>query len=306
MGHRNALREARGKIPFRSTVAAALLLFSQAPGLAQGDACRRLRGELARLEETAGEGGAAALSRAFDEIARLDVRADALGCDGISPGSMAGRARPECRQVARRRAALEAGAARLGGRMAQDDPTEERRQDLRAAIDAACLTTDDPLVRGSDLGDDLLLEPGWNDDHLPGSREAGGRLVCVRACDGYFFPLDAQPAHGDADGLCQALCPGAATSAFRLPRGPTDLLQAVSSGGQAYRDLPNAFRYQRRVDPTCACKREGESWTQVLRQAEAMLANRAGEVTVTAQRSDEMARPRQAPAGRKQPTAPRR
>jgi hypothetical protein len=71
--------------------------------------------------------------------------------------------------------------------------------------------------------------------------------VCVRLCDGYFFPAANAAA-------CGALCPGAATEAFFQPSGAGGLDKAISAAGQRYTALPNAFRYQTTVDATCSCR----------------------------------------------------
>jgi hypothetical protein len=46
-------------------------------------------------------------------------------------------------------------------------------------------------------------------------RYGGSRAVCVRTCDGYFFPVNVLPdGRSGANEMCQALCPGTETQAF--------------------------------------------------------------------------------------------
>ena len=100
-----------------------------------------------------------------------------------------------------------------------------------------------------------------DDDASP--RKLGGeRLVCVRGCDGYFFPLHNLPANGksDADDMCKALCPAAEAAAYSMPSGEdADMAQAVSLRGKRYTKLASAFIYQKSFDPSCSCRKEARA-----------------------------------------------
>ena len=65
--------------------------------------------------------------------------------------------------------------------------------------------------------------------------------------------------------MCQALCPGTETAAFATPGGDDALDRAISLKGTPYRSLPTAFKFQKSFDGTCTCKKDGESWAQILR-----------------------------------------
>ena len=45
-------------------------------------------------------------------------------------------------------------------------------------------------------------------------------------------------------------------------------------------------------DEACACKKQGESWAVVLRKAESMLEQRKGDMIVTAEKAEELSRPK--------------
>ena len=77
-----------------------------------------------------------------------------------------------------------------------------------------------------------------------------GKPICVRLCDGSFFPT-ASVSGGEA--ACASQCPDAPTALYTLP---TDRIEdAVSSTGQKYTSLPVAKRYQTSFESTCACHR---------------------------------------------------
>jgi hypothetical protein len=125
-------------------------------------------------------------------------------------------------------------------------------------------------------------EPTWG----------AGRPVCVRTCDGFFFPLANSPGGRDnQDDMCQALCPAAETEVFYMA-GDGDIQNATRRGGGTYAGLANAGRYQRQFDASCSCRKQGQSWAQALAEAEDMLDRRRGDVMVTEQRAAEMSRAR--------------
>lgn len=92
-----------------------------------------------------------------------------------------------------------------------------------------------------------------------GAAIGGGpyRTLCVRLCDGFYFPISEGTTRGrfDADaGLCRARCPGAETRLFaHRPGEDADTAAAADDGAEAYADLPNALVYRERLVPGCGC-----------------------------------------------------
>jgi hypothetical protein len=80
----------------------------------------------------------------------------------------------------------------------------------------------------------------------------GGRAVCVRLCDGFFFPSVTSSGGDDA---CASQCPDAPTAFYREPAGSDRIEDAVSLGGAPYSALPVANRSQTSFDETCTCHR---------------------------------------------------
>jgi Protein of unknown function (DUF2865) len=82
------------------------------------------------------------------------------------------------------------------------------------------------------------------------------RSVCVRLCDGYYFPISfavtADRLGRDRE-VCESRCGGQGRLfVHRNPGGSTDDLQDLS--GRAYRQLPTAFLYRTELVPSCKCQ----------------------------------------------------
>jgi hypothetical protein len=192
---------------------------------------------------------------------------------------------------------MEANVAQLS---AQRDggEVEARRRQLLAAIQQACAPQPQQqqprnLLESIFGVPRVQPAPQQRVEDPDEPRMGGRRMVCVRACDGFFFPLSTTPSGRESpDDLCQALCPGAEAAAYTMPGGDDSLDQAVSLRGRPYVQLPGAFRYQKAFDPSCSCKKSGETWAEQLRRAESMLDQRRGDIIVTAQKAEEMSRPK--------------
>jgi hypothetical protein len=82
------------------------------------------------------------------------------------------------------------------------------------------------------------------------------RTMCVRLCDGYFFPISYStlPSHfKDDEARCKNQC--SAQAELYIYRNPgEDLEQMVSLNGRRYTALPNAFRHRKQYIKGCSCK----------------------------------------------------
>lgn len=108
------------------------------------------------------------------------------------------------------------------------------------------------------------------------ARVASGQPVCVRLCDGYFFPLSASTG-GDAaaqGAACNSLCPDAPTDVYYRTGGDR-IEDSVSSHGQLYSALPVALRYRGTSDATCSCHRSAVAYAPLrdatLRRGDAIM-----------------------------------
>jgi hypothetical protein len=82
------------------------------------------------------------------------------------------------------------------------------------------------------------------------------RTLCVRLCDGYYFPVSFStlPNHFQRDAqLCQSQCAAPAELFYHQnPGGAVE--QMVSINGQPYTSLKTAFRYRKEFIQGCSCK----------------------------------------------------
>ena len=83
------------------------------------------------------------------------------------------------------------------------------------------------------------------------------RTVCVRLCDGYYFPVSYStlPNHFDRDAqACESQCAAPAELFYHQNPG-ADMAQAVSHRTrQPYNSLKAAFRYRKEFVQGCSCK----------------------------------------------------
>ena len=106
----------------------------------------------------------------------------------------------------------------------------------------------------------------WQDESAPGGAGSGGfgssqyatfRTVCVRLCDGYYFPISFSTLPGhfqqDADS-CQSKC-AAPVELYYHPNPGGAMEQAMSLKAQEpYTRLKSAFRYRKEYVQGCSCK----------------------------------------------------
>ena len=267
--------------------------------------CQRLRQAIADASHSdSGVQYQAAADRQRAELDRTTAYAKSIGCDrrqflffGAAPPPQCGEINA---QIGRMRANLDELQQRAGG-------GPGGRGELIARFNAQCTTAQqqqpsnflDAIFGGlaRQQPSDVETVP-LNPDQQPVENteaEAGAKAVCVRSCDGAFFPVSYSASQGRLAGLedmCRALCPNADVSLYTYPPSG-QIEQAVSITGAKYLDSPNALKYRATFDPTCSCKRKGESWADALAGAEAKLGRESkGDVFVTPEKSIELSRPR--------------
>jgi len=122
----------------------------------------------------------------------------------------------------------------------------------------------------------------------PEAQSGSFRTVCVRTCDGFYFPVSYATSSGrfaQDEKTCQRMCPAAEVMLFSYRTTGEDIMQATSVNGQPYTSLPNALKYRTEFNPSCSCKRAGQSWADALGKDEAV---EPGDVVVTEERAKQM------------------
>ena len=143
-----------------------------------------------------------------------------------------------------------------------------------------------PLEEDTPGGVRIGIDDGGGDRTKQGFQ--GRQPVCVRVCDGFFFPTSGAANVGDAQAICQAQCPQTKTTVFLRAPG-TEISDATDVDGMSYSSLPNALRYRTKTDETCSCRQGGQSWSATLKPAEDLIEKKTEDVIVTEKNADDIA-----------------
>jgi len=114
------------------------------------------------------------------------------------------------------------------------------------------------------------------------------RTVCVRTCDGYYFPISYSTVpsrFAEDQRVCQRECPAAEAVLYSYRNPGEDMNQAVSMNGRPYTELPAAFLYRRELNAACACRRPGQSWADALKNADDNSTLERGDIVVTEEKA---------------------
>ncbi len=280
--------------------------------------CPRLEAQLATIDRGAGGGDPAkdeqirryqdAASKQQGELDRVTLQAKRMGCDSSGFFSLFSGPSAQCgpvnNQIQQMRANLEqitTGLERLrSGGLGGADRDNQRRSVLAALAQNNCGPQYANAARGPGSFLENLFGTNTNNPPPPGAADLGPqsgtfRTVCVRSCDGAYFPISfaTVPARfPDDEKSCKALCPAAEATLYAYRNPGEDMNQAVSISGQAYSSSPNAFRYRQEFNPSCACKAAGQTWSDALKSVDdKAAAEQQGDIIVTEESAKKMARP---------------
>ena len=289
--------------------------------------CPRLEAQLAALDRGGGTGDPArdeqirryqeAAAKQQSELDRVTFQAKRMGCDSSGFFSLFSGQSAQCgpvnNQIQQMRANLEqitTSLERLRGGFGADRENQ-RRSILLALAQSNCGPQYANAARG--LGN--FLDNLFGNNNYPGAPSADlgpqsgtFRTVCVRTCDGAYFPISfaTMPARfPDDERTCKALCPAAEATLFTYRNPGEDINQAVSINGQPYASSPNAFRYRQEFNPSCACKAAGQTWSDALKSIDdRAAAEQQGDIIVTEESAKKMSRvpTKPAPAAAKKGT----
>lgn len=240
--------------------------FAAQPASANPQLCRQLEAQLVSAGRPAAGGQVRRYEQAIRsqqiELDKTRTQAANAGCGGFF-----GALRGQCGSLNSTIARMESNLATLRqqrGALGAGDSRRERAR-IEAALDAnGCRTVRDasarnlPRLRGSETGglferlygDNPARQAASDEDRSVRPKTAGSyRTLCVRTCDGYFFPVaySSSPESFDRDEkACEAACPGTDVELFRHRVPGEEAEQAVSARtGVPYTELPNAFLYRK-------------------------------------------------------------
>jgi Protein of unknown function (DUF2865) len=278
--------------------------------------CNRLEAQLAALDR-GGDPRAEQIRRyeeAFQaqqgELERTVAQAKRTGCEG-SGFFLFGRSQPpQCddlnNRIQRMRANLDRLNADLQALRVGGGATEGQRRQILAALGqndcgpqyrAAAPQQRgffETLFGGRSGGNNNTGTLFGSGDVTPSDQTSTFRTICVRTCDGFYFPVSysaGQAKFRDDEQACQRMCPAAEVMLFTYRNPGEDVNQAVSLNGQPYTSLPNAFKYRQEFNAACSCKRPGESWAEALKHLDDTTVER-GDIIVTDETSKALAQPK--------------
>jgi hypothetical protein len=299
----------------------------QAQGAPISPVCPRLEAQLASIDRGGSTGDPArddqiqryqdAATRQQSELDRVTLRARRMGCDSSGFFSLFSGQSAQCgpvnTQIQQMRANLDQITGSLerlrGGGGADRD--NQRRSVLSALAQNNCGPQYANMATPGPGGFLNNLFGGNNNPNVPnadvGPQSGTYRTVCVRSCDGAYFPISfatVPQRFADDENTCKALCPAAEASLFAYRNPGEDISSAVSISGQSYSALPNAFRYRQEFNPSCSCKAAGQTWSDALKNIDdKAAAEEQGDIIVTEESAKKMARPQAKPAAGKKGAA---
>jgi hypothetical protein len=285
------------------------------PSSSANPICQRLEAQLAAVDRGGTDPARAdqirryedAAARQSAELDRVTNQAKRMGCDSSGFFSLFSNQSAQCgpvnNQIQQMRGNLDqitTSLERLRG--SGGAGSFERDQQRRSVIAALAQNSCGPQYaaranQGGGFFDTLF--GGNNNNNNPGNPDFGApsntyKTVCVRTCDGYYFPVSpaTTPARfAEDEATCKTLCPAAEATLFAY-RNNEDMTRAVSINGQPYSSLPNAFKYRQSFNPSCSCKAQGQTWADALKSVDDRSTLEQGDIIVTDERSKQMAQPR--------------
>lgn len=264
--------------------AVAALAATTALAQSQNPACQRLEAQLASLDRGNDDPGRAgqirgaedALNRQQFEVDKLVAQSRRMGCGNaglfsifVNPPAQCG---PLNRKIEEQRDTLDRMQVQLERLQGGTAERASARQSLLIALaDNGCGQQYRAAARYGQQDGFFDRLFGGGSVYQPGGQMGGTfRTVCVRTCDGYYFPIsfETTPDHFRQDEqTCQRMCPAAEVSLYTYHNPGEDMTQAVSLNGRLYTELPAAFQYRKALSQACSCRAPGESWYEAMKSS---------------------------------------
>lgn len=287
------------------------------PGAAANPMCVRLEAQLATIDHGGGDPAKEeqihryqdAASKQQAELDRVTAQAKRMGCDSSGFFSLFNGQSAQCgpvnNQIQQMRANLDQITTSLerlrSGGLGGSERENQRRSVILALAQNNCGQQYANAVQ-QQQGPGNFLTNLFGNNNGPGAPPADlgpqsgtYRTVCVRSCDGAYFPISFATVPGrfpDDEKTCKALCPAAEANLYAYRNPGEDMNQAVSISGQPYTSSPNAFRFRQEFNPSCSCKAAGQTWSDALKSIDdKAAAEQQGDIIVTEESAKKMSRP---------------
>jgi hypothetical protein len=303
----------------------------QPPQPQQSPYCARLEAQLQAFDGSANDASRADQLRKFEEAAanqqseldRQEANARRAGCERNSflvlfsgQPAACGPLNNKIQQMKDNIERIHSDIERLRG-----DASPERQGQRRAILVALAQNNcgaqyqqqvaATPPPRGgffdSLFGPKSVFTPGSEEPGMPSGPSGTFRTLCVRTCDGFYYPISAATnasRFGDDEKACRASCPATEVQLYSHRNPGEGINEAVSvATQQPYTALPNAFRYRTSLDQSCSCRRPGETWSQTLKGVDDPTIEQ-GDIVVNDQRAKQLSQPRVDAQGRPVRLAP--
>jgi len=286
---------------------------------ASNPVCVRYEAQLAALNRGATDPARADQMRRYEdsvakqqaELDRILAQSRKLGCEGAGFFALfTGRA-PECEPVNARIQQMRDNLDRMMSDLERlkSGGNDDQQGQRAALIGQLAQNNCGPQYRAavaagpagflSSLFGGTIISQGGD-----GAPAGTYHTVCVRTCDGYYFPISYSTVpnrFADDQRACQRQCPAAETVLYSYRNPGEDISQAVSINGQPYTELPNAFHYRKEYSgATCSCRRPGQSWADALKNADDASTLETGDIVVTDQNAKALSQAPQ-PKGKQLP-----
>lgn len=236
--------------------------FEVVPAEASTRTCRQIEAQLAALPPVGVPKASTrryddAITRQQQQLQKARGQANQAGCGRAIVGSavaFCASVNGSIDKMQRNLADLQAKRAKLGRR-----DTRRERARLQASLDKNGCGTPPRRVENATVTArkaELAAPAGTTIGRVRGNF----RTMCVRTCDGYYFPISnsvAQSGFARDQHACQAMCPGTEVELYihRMPgQEAEDMVSATT--GRSYRDLDSAFLYRKQtatMAPACSC-----------------------------------------------------
>lgn len=279
----------------------------------QNPLCARFEGQLAAIDRGYVDPARADQTKRYEDavnkqqadLDRTVAQSRRLGCEGGGFFSLFTGQNPQCpslnQQIQQMRGNLDRSLAELQRLQGGGGDRENQRQAIIAQLAQNNCGPQYRAAANQQRGffDMLFGGPAPSPGGSPvfGSPDQGTyRTLCVRTCDGYYFPVSfaTTPAHfRDDEQACQRMCPAAEVTLYSHRNPGEEVTQAVSIAGRPYTELPNAFKYRQTYNPSCSCRQPGQSWAEALGQVRDTTIEQ-GDIVVTEQRAKALSLPRDA------------